>query len=87
MLNKMGYIEGGLGKNGQGIVVHITPEMKSPRTGLGYDVFISPLPTHALVATKEVLFFTGGVQIDFPEEKSIVNYVEHIDKMVAPNMP
>jgi hypothetical protein len=35
LLNKMGYTKGGPWKNGHGIVVPITPEMKSPRTGLG----------------------------------------------------
>jgi hypothetical protein len=87
LLNKMGYIGGGLGKNGQGIVVPITPEMKSPRIGLGYDNVVSSLPTPGLSATKEVLFVAGGVQTNFPEEKSIVDCAKLIDEMVVPNMP
>jgi hypothetical protein len=82
----MGYTGGGLGKNGQGIVSPIMPEMKSPRIGLGYDVVVSSLPTPSLAATKEVLFVAGGVQTDFPKEKSTVNCVEPL-MMVVPNMP
>jgi hypothetical protein len=72
----MGYTRGGLGKNGQGIVVPITPEMKSPRIGLGYDVFVASLPTPGLATTREVLFVAGGVQTGFLEEKPIVDCVE-----------
>jgi len=32
----MGYVGGGLGKNGQGIVVVILFEMRTIREGLGY---------------------------------------------------
>jgi hypothetical protein len=66
LLSKMGYTGGGLGKNGQGIVSPIMPEMMTPRTGLGYDVVVSSLPTPTLAANKEVLFVAGGVQTDFP---------------------
>jgi hypothetical protein len=72
----MGYTGGGLGKNGQGIVVPITPYMKSPRTSLGYDVVVASLPTSSLVATREVLFVAGGVQTSFLEEKPIVDCAE-----------
>jgi hypothetical protein len=40
-------------ENGQGIVVPITPEMKSPRIGLGYDVVVASLPTPDLAATRK----------------------------------
>jgi hypothetical protein len=82
----MGYIRGGLGKNGYGIVVPITPEMKSPRIFLGYDVVVASFPTLGLDATMEVLFVVGGFQFDFPEDKSIVNCDKQIDEMVDPNM-
>jgi hypothetical protein len=52
LLSKMEYIGGELGKNGQGIVFLITPDMKSPRTCLGYDVVVSSLPTSGLVTTR-----------------------------------
>jgi len=65
LLSKMGYAERGLGNNGHGIVVPITLEMKSPRTSLGYNFFVSSLPTPGLTATREVLFFVGGVHIGF----------------------
>jgi hypothetical protein len=64
----MGHTRGGLKKNGQGIVVPITPEMNSPRISLGFDV-VTSLPTPHRVATREVLFVAGGVQIGLVEEK------------------
>jgi hypothetical protein len=51
----MGYTRGGLGKSGKGIVVPITPKMKSPRKYLGYGVVVSSLRTPGLVAPREVL--------------------------------
>ena len=52
----MGYIEGGLGKNGQGIVVSIYPKMHTTRTGLGYDD-----ATSSFVDTRKVFILVGGV--------------------------
>jgi hypothetical protein len=83
----MGYIRAGLGNNGQGIVVPITPEMKSPRMGLGYDIFVASLPTHGLATTMEVLFCAGGIQTGFLKEQPIVYGVEHIDELPIPHMP
>jgi hypothetical protein len=57
----MGYTEGGLQKNGQGIVALIMHEIMTLRTGLGYDVVVSSLSTPALVANKE--FFS--LQVEF----------------------
>jgi hypothetical protein len=39
--------------------------MKSPRTSLGYDVFVDSLPTPSLAISKEVLFVAGGVHNGF----------------------
>lgn len=36
MLCRLGYTSGGLGKNGQGIITPIKPEMRSFRARLGY---------------------------------------------------
>jgi hypothetical protein len=52
--------------------------MKSLRTCLGYDDFVSSLPTPTLPTTREVLFVAGGVQTDLSEDQSIVNCVEPI---------
>jgi hypothetical protein len=79
----MAYIEGGIGKNGKGIVAPIVIDMITPRTGLGYVVVVTSLTTPALTTNKEVLFIASGVQIDFPEEKS----TEPIDEVDVPNMP
>jgi len=66
-------------------------KMKSPRTGLGYDVVVVFLHTPSLVATREVLFVAGGVHIDLSKEKSIVNCVELIalesDNVVVVDIP
>jgi hypothetical protein len=80
----MGYTRGGLGKNGQGIVSPIMPEMLPPRTGLGYDVVVSSFPTPSLATNREVLFIAGGVQTDFPVEQSTI---EPVDEMVVPDIP
>jgi hypothetical protein len=57
----MGYIGGRVGKNGQGIVVPITHEMKSPRIGLGHDNDVSSFPSHGLTTTMEFLIVASGV--------------------------
>jgi hypothetical protein len=80
----MGYNEGGLGKNGHGIVVPITPKMKSLRIGLGYGVVVSSLPTPRLAAPREVLFVAGGVHNLFPKEQPTA---EQIDELVVSIMP
>jgi hypothetical protein len=74
----MCYNEGGIGNNGQGIVVPTTPKMKSPRTCLGYDASFSSLPTLCLATTMEVLFVVaGGVySIGCLEELLIFDSVE-----------
>jgi hypothetical protein len=61
LLSKMGYTEGGLGKNGQGIVALIMHEIMTLRMGLGYDVVVASLSTPALAANKE--FFS--LQVEF----------------------
>jgi hypothetical protein len=83
----MGYTKGGIGNNGQGIGVPITPEIKSPRKGIGYDIVVSSIPTPRLSTTKEVFFVAGGFQTGFPEEKPIVDCVEHIDELHVTHMP
>jgi hypothetical protein len=83
----MGYTGGGLGKNGQGIAITITPEMKSPRTSLGYDVVVSSLPLPGLATPRQVLFVAGGFQTGLQEEKPTTDCVEHIYELVVPNMP
>lgn len=70
LLNKMGYIGGGLGKNGQGIVVPIAPEVKASRAGLGYDVAAPSSSLASLVESRNVVFVTGGIQ---NEENLLMN--------------
>jgi hypothetical protein len=81
-LIKMAYTKRGIGKNGQGIVALVIPEMKSPRRCIGYDVVVSSFPTPSLAANKEVLFVAGGVQSNFPVDQS----PELIDEMVVPKI-
>jgi hypothetical protein len=69
LLTKMGYIGGGLGKNGHGIFSPIVPEMLPPIISLGFDV-VSSFPTLYLDEKREVLFIAGGVQTNFLVEKS-----------------
>jgi len=57
----MGYLGGGLGKNGQGIVVPISPMMQTYKAGFGYDAASTSLPTPGLVEHKKVLFVGGGI--------------------------
>jgi hypothetical protein len=80
-------LEEELGKNGHSIVVPITPDMKSPRTGLGYDAVVPPCLHLDLLRPREVLFVVGGVQTFFLKEQPIVDCVEHIDELVIPNTP
>ena len=80
----MGYTGGGFGKNGQGIVALVIPEMKSPRRCIGYDVVVSSFPTPSLAATREVFFIVGGFQNDFTTGHSTV---ELVDEMVVPDIP
>jgi predicted RNase H-like nuclease (RuvC/YqgF family) len=56
------------------------------KTGLGYDVVVSSLPTPGLATTREVLFVAGGVQTSFPEEKPTVDCAKQIDELHVPHM-
>jgi len=57
----MGYTGGGLGKNGQGIVVPISPMMQTYKAGFGYDAASTSLPTPGLAEHKKVLFVGGSI--------------------------
>lgn len=80
----MGHTGGWLGKNGQGIIVPITPKMKSPRIGLGYNVASS---LHTPSSAKNVLFVFRGIQTKFLEEWPTTNFVRKTNEMVVPNIP
>jgi hypothetical protein len=86
MFSNMGYTRGGIGKNGQGIVVPITPKMKSPRTSLGYNAIVASLPTPGLATMRKVLFFVGGVQTSFPKEKPTIDCAKQIDEIPVPHL-
>jgi hypothetical protein len=87
LLRKMGYTRGGLGKNGQGIVVPISPEIQTSRAGLGYDVVVVASPsTPGLVESRKVLFVAGEVQTELLEEKPTVDCPEQVNEVDMPEL-
>jgi hypothetical protein len=72
----MEYTGGGLGKNGQGIAITITLEMKSPRACLGYNVVVSSLPLPGLATPRQILFVASGFQNGLQEENPTTDCVE-----------
>jgi hypothetical protein len=57
------------------------------KTGLGYDAFVSSLPTPIISTTRGILFVVGGVQTGLLEEQPIVDCGEQIDEFSVSHMP
>ena len=75
VLRKMVYTKGGLRRNGQSIVVPISPETQKTGTGLGYSG-----ATSSFADTRKVLFVAGGIHteekpVDECVVRLIVSYV------------
>jgi hypothetical protein len=61
LLIKVGYSTGGIGKNGHGIDVPITSNMKLLRMGLRYENGVLSFPTPSPTMIRKVLFVASGV--------------------------
>ena len=81
MLRKMGYAGGGLGKNGQVIVVPIHPKLQTSRVSIEYDVVVTSVSSPGLHESKNIVLVTGRIQ----SEEQLVD--ECVDKLAIPNKP